>query len=131
LEDESLRNEVTFMLVCKDKWGNNRTYAIKINPKHLYTLRASIMTEMANPKYNGLSDDDKFIAIDVANEKKYNEDPYKNPERMFLNIFKDYPITLYKLNPNGENSFNKLSLDDPDSSTSKVNESYCGSTDII
>jgi uncharacterized membrane protein YgcG len=122
----SNQSEVTIMMMRKVN-GFVKTYALKINNFTLF--KGKLYTDAGfTPSTPNAERILKLKAMDEVLGTVYSNNT--NFERAFLNYFKDFNITLYKSDAYG-NSFNKLSLADPDSSTSKVNESYCGSTDIM
>ena len=122
--DETLKSEVTFMLVCKDDAGVNQTYALKV--KDIDNLIAKIESDMK--RYAHLPSYTKRVdAMNGELEKALEaEDKKVNPnfERTFLSFFDDYDVSLYKADAS-RSSFSKLNLADPNSSTSVVNKLPC------
>ena len=114
------KKEVCFMLVCKDDNGVDQVYALKINS--FASLRSKIYSDFKNPVLEKLDEKAKLKSLEDNLKEKYDSD--SNSERAFLQFFKDYNISLYKADETG-NSFNKLTLADPNSNTSSVNQTPC------
>jgi hypothetical protein len=108
------------MLVCKDDNGVDQTYALKISNVGLFNSK--IYSDLKNPSLTGITTEDKKNELENMLKNDYKKDI--NSERAFLQFFKDYNISLYKADATG-NNFNKLTLADPNSSTSAVNQTPC------
>jgi hypothetical protein len=91
----SRKEDVFFMVVCKDDAGVTNTYTIKVDSFGELTTQVNAIWN--NPDYIGLTDKAKLDKIHEKQADKY-EKSKGNLERSFLEQFGEFGISLYKAN---------------------------------
>jgi hypothetical protein len=88
--NDARKSLVSMIIVCP----NDKVYSIKIDDPTI--LQQKINSDWNNVKYQNVSDKDKVDRLNQTIQLKYSKD--SDLERVFLQSFGSYGISLYKAN---------------------------------
>jgi hypothetical protein len=103
------KNEVYFLIVCKDASGTTKYYNIKVDN---YIELNNYVNSMLNDNNNNgaLTEKETIFKIHEKQERIYGKEPYQDYEKSFLKQFKDFGISLYSASDENLTDWKKLQL---------------------